>query len=91
MNKRQKITLITAGSIILTSIIIWIAYGREFFTKQQVPVEQKDELFGWTKTVMVDKFVWGLDLSGAISLVTVIIAGIFFFLFRTKNKTVNLS
>ena len=46
MNKKQKITLITAAVIVLLTLIIWQVYGGEIFTKNQVLVEKKDPLFG---------------------------------------------
>ena len=49
MNKKQKWILITAGIIVLLSIIVWLLYGGEIFTKTQVLVEKKDELFGLVK------------------------------------------
>ncbi|MFA7419037.1 MAG: hypothetical protein WCZ90_05055 [Melioribacteraceae bacterium] len=87
MNKKQKIVLISTLTIVATSLIIWLAYGAEFFTKTQVLVEQKDELFGWTEKKWVDKFVWGLDLSAVISGVAVVAGAITFFIFRNKPKS----
>lgn len=85
MNKKQKIVLYTGLGIILVTLIIWGFYGFEIFTKSQVLVEQKDELFGMVRQVWVDKFIWGLDLSLAISGFTVFVGGILMFIFRTKN------
>lgn len=87
MNKKQKIVLISTFTIAAASLIIWLAYGAEFFTKTQVLVEQKDELFGWTEKKWVDKFVWGLDLSAIISGVAVVAGAISFFIFRNKPKS----
>lgn len=87
MNKKQKIVLISTFTIAAASLIIWLAYGTEFFTKTQVLVEQKDELFGWTEKKWVDKFVWGLDLSAIISGVAVVAGAISFFIFRNKPKS----
>lgn len=85
MNKNQKLVLASVLAIIVTSVIVWIAYGAEIFTKTQVLVEQKDELFGWTEKKWADKFIWGLDLSGAISGISFVIGAILFFIFRTKK------
>ena len=89
MNKKQKIVLISTLTIIEASLIVWLAYGSEFFTKTQVLVEQKDELFGWTEKKWVDKFIWGLDLSGAISGISFLVGVILFFIFRTKKSKRN--
>ncbi len=87
MNKKQKLILNIVGSIVLSSVIIWIAYGREIFTKTQVLIEKKDDLFpDMVQKQWIDKFVWGLDLSGAISGIAILTGFIFFFLFRTKKQ-----
>jgi len=91
MNNKQKFILIITVSIILISVIIWQIYGGELFTKTQVLIEKKDELFGWTEKVWEDKFIWGLDLSAGISGVTVLIGGILFFIFRNKKLKNELS
>lgn len=89
MNKKQKVVLVTVLAIIVLSLVVWIASGTEIFTKTQVLVEQKDELFGWTEKKWVDKFIWGLDLSGAISGISFLIGAILFFIFRTKKSERN--
>lgn len=86
MNKKQKIVLYAVISIILFSFVIWLIYGGEIFTKTQVMIETKDELFGWTERKWVDKFVWGLDLSLLINGLSFVIGGILFFIFRNKKK-----
>lgn len=86
MNKKQKNVIVISLSVIIISIIIWQIYGGEIFTKTQVLVETKDELFGWTEKKWEDKFVWGLDLSLAISGIAVIIGGLFFYLSRNKKS-----
>ena len=85
MNKKQKITLITAAVIILLTVIIWQIYGGEIFTKSQVLIEKKDPLFGFTEKKWIDKFIWGLDLSLLISGVTALLSGVLFFVFRDKK------
>ena len=85
MNKKQKKILVSVLAIIVVSVIVWIAFGAEIFTKTQVLVEQKDELFGWTEKKWVDKFIWGLDLSGTISGISLLVGAILFFIFRTKK------
>ena len=86
MNKKQKITLIIVVSIVAASLIVWQIFGGELFTKTQVLVEKKDELFGWTEKDWVDKFIWGLDLSLLISGVSVVAGGIFYYIFRSKKS-----
>lgn len=86
MNRKQKIIVSAAVIIIFATLIIWLAYGGELFTKNQVLVEKKDELFGTTYKVWENKFIWGLDLSLLISSITVIITGIFYFIFRKREK-----
>lgn len=84
MNKKQKIVLFAAGLILLSAITIWLISGAEFFTKTQVIVESKDELFGWTEKKWIDKFVLGLDLTIIISLVTLLSGGFLVYKFRRK-------
>lgn len=91
MNKKQKTVLLVASLVVLASFAIWLAYGGEIFTKTQVLVEKKDELFGWTDKQWVNKFVWGLDLSLLISAITAVISGALIFLFRNKKKPTELS
>ncbi|MFA3783355.1 hypothetical protein ABRY23_09860 [Melioribacteraceae bacterium 4301-Me] len=86
MNKKQKIIVYIAIIIIIASLAIWLASGGEVFTKNQVLVEKKDELFGTTYKVWENKFIWGLDLSLLISGVTVITAAILYFVLRNKSK-----
>jgi len=85
MNKKQRIILFMVISIVFLSMIIWLFYGGEIFTKSQVLIETKDELFGWTEKKWVNKFIWGLDLSLLISGITILTGGILFFIFRNKD------
>ncbi len=62
LNKKQKQIRLTALCLIAAVLIIWIAFGGEFFTKTQVLVEVNDEIFGTTKE-WKDQFVLGLDLT----------------------------
>jgi hypothetical protein len=86
MSRKQKTVVIITLAVIVISIIIWILYGAEIFTKTQILVERKDELFGWTEKRWVDKFIWGLDLTGLISGVSFVSGVILFFIFRTKKS-----
>lgn len=85
MNKKQKWLLFIVADVFIISVIIWLAFGAQIFTKTQVLVEHKDELFGWTEKKWVDRFIWGLDLSAAISGISALIGAILFFVFRTKK------
>lgn len=91
MNKKQKTVLVTGSIVVVASLIVWLAYGGEIFTKTQVLVEKKDELFGWTDKQWVNKFVWGLDLSLLISAITAVISAALLFIFRNKKKPSELS
>jgi uncharacterized integral membrane protein len=86
MNKTQK--YIAAGFVfsLIILLIIWIFSGAEVFTKTQVLVERKDELFGWTEKVWEDKFIWGLDLSLILAFSSAVISGLLLFLFRSKKR-----
>ena len=86
MNQKQKVTLLVCLLIIIMSFIIWIANGAEVFTKTQVLIEKKDELFGTTYKEWKDQFILGLDLTGAITGFIVITGSLLFWIFRSKNK-----
>jgi len=92
MNIKQKRTLIIAAIIIVALLIIWIAFGGHIFTRTQVLVEKKDELFpDMVQKEWVNKFIWGLDLSLVISVITIFIGSILFYLFRDKKRSAELS
>ncbi|NJD22287.1 MAG: hypothetical protein FIA82_06400 [Melioribacter sp.] len=92
MNIKQKRTLIIAAVIIVALLIIWIAFGGHIFTRTQVLVEKKDELFpDMVQKEWVNKFIWGLDLSLVISVITIFMGSILFYLFRDKKKSAELS
>ncbi len=61
MSKNQKRTIIIGLVVIAITVVIWLASGGEIFTKTQVLIEKKDELFGTTYKEWQNKFVWGLD------------------------------
>ncbi|MBM4170403.1 MAG: hypothetical protein FJ214_00860 [Ignavibacteria bacterium] len=86
MNKKQKLAVIISVSIVLATIAVWLLFGGEIFTKTQVLVEKKDELFGWTEKTWEDKFIWGLDLSLLVSAISLAIGSILFFVFRSKKN-----
>ena len=85
LNKKQKKTLYVGVIIIAVTFLVWAFYGGEIFTKTQVLVEVEDELFGTTKE-WKDQFIWGLDLSLAISGITVLIALIIMFFQKNKKE-----
>ncbi len=87
MNRKQKIILVSFGFVALGAILIWISYGGEIFTKTQVLIEKKDELFGWSQKEWINKFIWGLDLSGALIFASALISGILLFIYRSKKDS----
>ena len=87
MNKKQKITIITGLLIIAAVFIVWLSYGGELFTKTQVLIEKKDELFGTTYKEWKDQFIWGLDYTLYVTGATVFVCGILLLVFRKKKVT----
>ena len=87
MNKNQKLFLSIGLFVIVASFIVWAIFGFEIFTKTQVLVETKDELFGWSEKKWIDKFIWGLDLTLLISGITIMLGGILMYLFRNRKKS----
>lgn len=85
INKKQKNILVACGVIIILSLLIWLFSGGEIFTKTEVLVEKYDEVFETNYSEWEEQFIWGLDLSAVISAVSLVIGGIFFFLFRNKK------
>ena len=86
MNIKQKIVVIIGAVLIIATLIVWLSNGSEVFTKTQVLVEKKDELFGTTYKEWQDKLVIGLDYAGGFCAVILTITGSLFFLLRTKKK-----
>ena len=96
MNKKQQRTILIGLLIIVAAVVIWLLSGEEIFTKTQVLIERKDQLFGTTYKEFQDKFVFGLLPSGfsitldslsltSLSGIVVVISGILFFIFRKKG------
>jgi len=89
MNSKQKLTL-TIGIILIIAVLsYWYSQGAELFTKTQVLVDKTTELdrmLGVENKQYVDKFVFGLDYAGAISLAIAVISGILIYLFKNKRK-----
>jgi len=86
LNSKQKGTMYIALAIIGISLIIWFGYGQEIFTKTEVLIEVKDELFDRTYQEWQKKFIWGLDLSMAISGFTTITSIIIMYFQKTKRS-----
>ncbi len=97
MNQNQKKTIIIGLIIIVAAVIIWLFSGGEIFTKTQVLIEKKDELFGTTYKELHNKFVFGLLPSGfslaleslsvlSLSGLILVISGILFFIFKKKGR-----
>ena len=87
MNKKQKITILAGLLVIIAVFVVWLSYGGDLFTKTQVLIEKKDELFGTTYKEWKDQFIWGLDYTLYITGATVVVCGILFFVFRKKKVT----
>ena len=85
-NSKQKRTLYVALAIIALSLIVWLGYGQEIFTKSEVLVEVKDEVFDRTYQEWQKQFIWGLDLSMAISGFTAITSIIIMYFQKTKRS-----
>ncbi len=86
MNKKQRLVLYFAISVIVISMLAWLMHGGEIFTKTQVLVEMEDDLFGFDLKQWEDRFVWGLDLSLLICGVTVLFSSILLFIFKNKRQ-----
>ncbi len=86
-NPKQKITFYITLSIIVLSFVFWFAYGQEIFTKTEVLVDIKDEIFDRTYHEWRKKFIWGLDLTLAITGVTAILSIIIIYFQKNKKET----
>jgi hypothetical protein len=86
MNNKQKTVVVIGAVLILSALIIWLAHGAEIFTKTQVLIEKKDELFGTIYKEWEDKIIIGLDYAGSFSAVVGIITGVLYFFFRDKKE-----
>lgn len=85
MNRKQRITLLSGILIIVLAFGIWLYFGGELFTKTQVLIEKKDELFGTTYKEWKNQFVWGLDYTLYLTGATVFVCILLFFIFRKKK------
>lgn len=89
MNKNQKYVLTIGIILILAALILWITQGAEILTKTQILVDKTsdlDKMLGVKNQQYVDKFVLGLDYTGAFSAIITVITGIFIYLFKNKKK-----
>lgn len=86
MNNKQKTALIIGIVLIITALVVWIFSGGEIFTKTQVLIEKKDDLFGTTYKEWQDKLVIGLDYAGGFTAIVIAITGVLFFSFRNKKE-----
>lgn len=85
MNRNQKIVLLSAGILILLSLIVWWSYGGEFWTKTEVLVEIKDELFDSSYKEWQDKFVLGFDYTLLFDIIVVSFAFIGYFAAKKRD------
>lgn len=85
LNNKQKKILVIGLLLSLAALIIWAGFGAEVFTKTQVLVEKKDELFGTAYKEWKDQFVLGLDYTlgfiGAVFVLSTVL------LWKTRTKT----
>ena len=83
LNKRQKSIRNISILLIIITLIVWVSFGMEFFTKTEVLVEVNDELYGTIKE-WKDQFVLGLDYTLAVIGGIVAIGASLIFLTRSK-------
>ncbi|MFZ2325074.1 MAG: hypothetical protein WAV89_15440 [Ignavibacteriaceae bacterium] len=84
-NNKQKRILVIGLLLSLAALIIWLGFGAEIFTKTQVLVEKKDDLFGTNYKEWKEQFVLGLDYTlGFIGAVFVLNT---FLIWKTKTRT----
>lgn len=86
INKKQKRALYSGLIVIVLALLVWFFNGAEIFTKTQVLVERKDELFGTTYKEWQSTFKLGLDYVLGISLISVVASSILIYLFKNKRK-----
>jgi len=86
MNTKQKTALYGGLIVIAVASLVWLFNGAEIFTKTQVIVERKDELFGTSYKEWQNTFKLGLDYVLGISFITVVTSSILIYLFKNKRK-----
>ncbi|MCF8243143.1 MAG: hypothetical protein K9J16_17340 [Melioribacteraceae bacterium] len=85
LNKKQRITILVGLLIISASLIVWLGYGGEIFTKSEVMIEKHDELLGTSYKEWAPEFVLGLDYT--LAFIFLIITIVLTTLFLLKNKS----
>lgn len=85
LNKTQKRIMLGVLGTILISVIVWMIYGGEIWTKTQVLVEMHDDLFDSTYREWKDKFVLGLDYILAFDGIVFIAGALGVFITRSGN------
>jgi|YelNatPaOPRAMG01_1025707.scaffolds.fasta_scaffold00458_28 hypothetical protein len=86
INKKQKLTILTGLGAIFAALIEWIADGMYVFTQTKILVQKKDPLFGTVYKVWQKKFIWGLDLTLTITVLSIIVSFLIFKLFKDKTR-----
>lgn len=84
LNQSQKKIMISGILIIIASILVWISFGAEIFTKTQVIVEKQDEFLGTTYKEWKDQFILGLDYTLGFIFIIVVLSSSLIYLKR-KN------
>jgi len=88
LNINQKKILVTGLVLTSISFLIWIIAGAEIFTKTEVLVDVKDELFGTTYKEWQSTFIWGLDLTLIITGAVGFSGAVLMYILRSgKNKS----
>ncbi len=86
MNTKQKTALYGGLIIIAIASLVWLFNGAEIFTKTQVLVDRKDELFGTSYKEWQNTFKLGLDYVLGISFTSVVTSSVLIYLFKNKRK-----
>lgn len=77
----QQIIWLVWLMLVIISVIAWIFFGAETFTKTSILIERQDELLGTTYKEWEDAFVLGLDYTlafiGALTIVAIITTRLF--------------
>lgn len=85
INQVQKKIIFIGLIIIIASILIWIGFGAEIFTKTQVIVEKQDEFLGTTYKEWKDQFILGLDYTLGFIFIVAVFSSSLIFLKRDKK------
>jgi len=88
VNKKQRSALLGGMIIISFVLLFWLVNGGEFFTKTQVLIEKQDKLFGTTYKEWKNTFIWGLDLTIAVSFISILTSLTITYLLRNKRKEI---